>query len=156
VQWEAKLNDGAAVEHGLDSLRCIFRTLQAEQQIELQRQQHALARRMDTAARIVKNLQDDVADVQVRIGMLEDQLHPASYVTDAQATEVSNAVKGLAELLSSAQSGKNHYQGIFAELYRRFGVSSYKMIRQEQYKAVLRFLEDWRQAVKNESGESPE
>jgi predicted nucleic acid-binding Zn-ribbon protein len=128
----------------------------AEQQIELQRQQHALARRMDTAARIVKDLQDDVVDVQVRIGILEDQLHPASYVTDTQATEVSNTVKALAELLTSTQSGKNHYQGIFAEMYRRFGVSSYKMIRQEQYQAVLQFLQDWRQAVKTESGEPPE
>jgi hypothetical protein len=31
-------------------------------------------------------------------------------------------------------------------LYRRFGVSSYKLIRQEQYAAVLAFLEEWRQS----------
>jgi len=30
------------------------------------------------------------------------------------------------------------------ELYRRFGVSSYKLIRREHYQVVLRFLEDWR------------
>ncbi len=47
---------------------------------------------------------------------------------------------------SRKQAGKNHYQGIFAELYRRFGVSSYKLIRQEQYAAVLAFLEQWRQS----------
>ncbi len=109
----------------------------AEQQIELQRQQYVLVSRMDTAAHVIK-------DVQVRLGMLEDQLHPAAYITDAQATEVSNQVKALGELLSSKQAGKNHYQGIFAELYRRFGVSSYKLIRQEHYAAVLAFLEEWR------------
>ncbi|CAA9316306.1 MAG: hypothetical protein AVDCRST_MAG93-5512, partial [uncultured Chloroflexia bacterium] len=42
---------------------------------------------------------------------------------------------------------KNHYQAIFQELYRRFGVASYKTIIQEQYGAVLAFLEDWRTSV---------
>lgn len=111
----------------------------AEQQIELQRQQHALSDRMDTAARVIK-------DVQVRLGVLEDTVHPAAYITDAQATEVSNQVKALGELLSGKEAGKNHYQGIFAELYRRFGVSSYKLIRQEHYQPVLKFLEEWRKA----------
>jgi hypothetical protein len=117
----------------------------AEQQIELQRQQHALSDRMDTAARVIK-------DVQVRLGVLEDQLHPAAYITDEQSATVSNQVKALAEYLSGQRSGKNHYQGIFAELYRRFGVSSYKLIRQEQYAAVLDFLERWRQTA---TGEPP-
>ncbi len=117
----------------------------AEQQIELQRQQHALARRMDTAARIVKDLHLDMQDVHVRLGVLEDRLHPAGYITDAQATEVSNAVKALAELLTSQGSGS--YQAVFQELYRRFGVSSYKLIRVEHFPAVLSFLEEWRRAT---------
>lgn len=111
----------------------------AEQQIEIQRQQHALAGRMDTAARVLK-------DFHVRLSVLEDTIHPATYVTDAQATEISNAVKALAELLTGTDAAKNQYQGIFAELYRRFGVSSYKLIRQEQYRSVLQFLVDWRTA----------
>jgi hypothetical protein len=125
----------------------------AEQQIELQRQQTALSGRMDAAARVIRGVQgtlDNVvgqlAEVDVRIGVLEDRLQPAAYITDAQATEVSNRVKTLGQLLSQTQPGKNHYQGIFAELYRRFGVSSYKLIRQEQYAGVLAFLEEWRQA----------
>ena len=126
-------------------------TRMAEQQIELQRQQQALTQRMDGAARVIRGVQQDVqglqghlTDVEVRLGVLEDRLHPAASVTDEQATQVSNQVKALAELLSGTEHGKNHYQGIFAELYRRFGVSSYKLIRQDQYTAVLRFLEDWR------------
>ena len=111
----------------------------AEQQIELQRQQEVLAGRVDSAARVIKN-------VQVRLEVLEDKLQPAAYITDEQATAVSNKVKALAELLMGMDKGKNQYQGIFAELYRRFGVSSYKLIRQEQYAAVLQFLEEWRAA----------
>lgn len=125
----------------------------AEQQIELQRQQQALAGRMDTAARIIKSVQgqvtevhDDLDNVHVRLGVLEEQLQPAGYITEAQAGEVSNRVKALAELLTGKDKAKNHYQGIFGELYRRFGVSSYKVIRQEHYGTVLQFLDDWRAA----------
>jgi hypothetical protein len=38
-------------------------------------------------------------------------------------------------------------QGIFAELYRRFGVSTYKLLRVSQYHDVRDFLEDWRQTA---------
>lgn len=119
----------------------------AEQQIELQRQQDALVGRVDRAAHVVRGIQGDVADIQVRLGSLEETLHPAAYITDEQATEVSNQVKALAKLLTGSEQGKNHYQGIFGELYRRFGVSSYKLIRQEQFAAVLAFLADWHDAA---------
>lgn len=57
---------------------------------------------------------------------------------------MSNQVKALAELLTGKDASKNHYQGVFAELYRRFGVSSYKLFPQVKYQAVLAFLDDWR------------
>lgn len=121
--------------------------IMAEQQIELQRQQEQLTERLNRAGHVVKLMQGTISDVQVRLGVLEDKLHPATYITDEQATEISNMVKALAEILTSTEKAKNHYQGIFAELYRRFGVSSYKMIRIEQYEAVLRFIADWRAAT---------
>jgi hypothetical protein len=126
----------------------------AEQQIELQRQHQVLDSRMDSAARIIKRVQGqvedvfgDLATVQVRLGVLEGQLQPAGVVTAAQAAEISLRVKALGEGLTTRDPSKNHYQGIFGELYRRFGVSSYKLIRQDQYPAVLQFLEDWRASV---------
>src|SRR3954453_6088557 len=100
-------------------------THMAEQQIELQRQQQALAGRVDVAARVVREVQDHLAGVQVRLGLLEDQLGPADFIVEAEATAVSNQVKALGELLTTKEQGKNQYQSIFAELYRRFGVSSY-------------------------------
>ncbi|MBX0328794.1 ORF6C domain-containing protein [Oscillochloris sp. ZM17-4] len=133
-------------------------TAMAEQQIEIQRQQQLLAERLNKAGQVVRgmqgsiqNLQGDVRDIQVRLGVLEDRIHPASYITEAQASEVSNIVKALAELLAGKDRAKNHYQGIFGELYRRFGVASYRMIHMEQYDAVLAFLERWRAAGTVES-----
>jgi hypothetical protein len=115
-------------------------TRMAEEQLEIRR-------RVDAAARAFKAMRGDIADVQVRLGVLEDKLHPAAYITDTQAAEVSNRVKALAELLTGKDASKNHYQGIFGELYRRYGVSSYKTIQVDQYASVLSFLEDWRTAA---------
>lgn len=115
-------------------------TRMAEEQIEIRR-------RMDAAARAFQGMRHDITSVQVRLGVLEDKLHPAAYITDTQAAEVSSQVKALAELLTSKDASKNHYQGIFGELYRRYGVASYKTIRVEQYAAVLAFLEDWRKST---------
>jgi len=115
-------------------------TRMAEEQIEIRR-------RMDAAARAFQGMRHDITSVQVRLGVLEDKLHPAAYITDTQAAEVSSQVKALAELLTGKDASKNHYQGIFGELYRRYGVASYKTIRVEQYAAVLAFLEDWRKAT---------
>ncbi len=119
----------------------------AEQQLALQEQvvaaqgQIALAhQRLDRAAVVVN-------DLQRRMNVVEHRTAPTSSITDAQAAEVAMLVKALAELLTSQDASKNHYQGIFSELYRRFGVSSYKLIRQGQYQDVLAFLEDWRKAV---------
>ena len=137
-------------------------THMAEQQIELQRQQAALVQRVDVAARVIRGVRHDVdtvqghlAEVEVRLGMIEDRLQPAAYITDTEATEISNQVKALAELLTGKDAGKNHSQGIFAELYRRFGVSSYKLIQAKQYAAVLAFLGDWRTAATAGTSDHP-
>lgn len=115
----------------------------AEQQIEIQRQQQALGSRLDRAGQVVRGMQQQIGDIHVRLGELEERVHPAAFITEAQANEVSLKVKALAEALTSRDKAKNHYQGIFGELYRRFQVASYKLIRQEQYASVIAFLDDW-------------
>jgi len=116
-------------------------------------EQIALIRRMDAAARIVKTIQTDVADVQVRLGVLEERLHPSAYLTDAQAAEVQSAVAAVAMALTQRDPSKNHFQSIHAELHRRFKAKSYSLIRVEQYPAVLAFLEEWERTMG--PGEAP-
>jgi hypothetical protein len=115
-------------------------------------EQITLIRRMDTAARIVKAVQTDVADVKVRLGVLEERLHPSNYITDEQAAEVQSAVAAVAMALTKRDPSKNHFQSIHAELHRRYKAKSYSLIRVEQYAAVLAFLETWDEAM--EGGES--
>jgi hypothetical protein len=114
-------------------------------------EQITLIRRMDAAARIVKAVQADVADVQVRLGVLEERLHPSAYITDEQASEVQSAVAAVAMALTKRDPSKNHFQAIHAELHRRFKAKSYTLIRVEQYAAVLKFLETWDDAMGEEN-----
>lgn len=115
-------------------------------------EQIGLIRRMDAAARIVKTLQTDVATVQVRLGVLEERLHPSAYITDEQAAEVQSAVGAVAMALTKRDPSKNHFQSIHAELHRRFKAKSYSLIRVEQFAAVLKFLETWDDAMGGEGG----
>ncbi|HET7160281.1 MAG TPA: phage antirepressor N-terminal domain-containing protein [Burkholderiales bacterium] len=127
----------------------------ADQQIELQRQQQHLSQRVDRAGQIVRVIQSDVATIQVRLEMLEDTVRPGAPIAKAQAAEISQRVKALAERLTGMEKQKNFYQGIFGELYRRFRVTSYTEIPQEQYAAVLAFLDDWGRAADSGSTAPP-
>lgn len=121
-------------------------------------EQITLIRRMDAAARVVKAIHTDltetkadVADVKVRLGVLEDRLHPSTYITNEQAAEVQSAVAAVAMALTQRDPSKNHFQSIHAELHRRFKAKSYSLIRVEQYPAVLAFLEEWDRAMEEGS-----
>ena len=102
------------------------------------------------------NLQVDVSDVKVRLGVLEDRLHPASYITEEQAATIQSAVNAIAMELTKRDPSKNHFQGIHGELHRRFKVRSYNLIRQEQYTSVLVFLDEWHTAALGEDKDENE
>lgn len=113
----------------------------AEQQMEMERH---LTARLDKAAVIV-------GGHERRITVLEQRLSPGRLISEEQAADIGLHVKSLAALLGERDNSKNHYQGVFTELYRRFGVTSYKMIPQSKYAAVLAFLEDWRESLGREA-----
>lgn len=112
----------------------------AETQMELERRQSTTEGRLDRAASVV-------ADIQRRMAKVERRLDPTNVVTEEQAATISSRVKALAMLLTNLGPGKNHFGGIFGELYRRCGVTDYKSIRQDQYAEVIQFLDEWRDRV---------
>ena len=102
--------------------------------------------RLDRAAAVVGVMLRDLKALQA-------VLAPGALITTAQAAEISNSVKTLAESLSRAAPGKNHYQGIFGELYRRFRVPSYREVTVDQFPDVMAWLRDFQQSL--EEGTSP-
>lgn len=108
--------------------------------IKMADEQMTLTTRIDKAAVIV-------GEHGRRLTSLEQQLAPRQAITEEQAADIAEKVKALALQLTENDGSKNHFQGIFAELYRRFRVSSYKSIRQSQYHLVLDFLDEWANAA---------
>jgi hypothetical protein len=116
----------------------------AEQQMDLERKQQHLDERMNGAARVIRAVQSRLDGFELRLLEVEDRTAPEAPIDDAQAADIKERVKALAQMLTNQDASRNHYQGIFAELYRRFGVSSYKLIPQAKYQAVRAFLDEWR------------
>lgn len=112
----------------------------AEEHIQIIARQNELAARIDKAAILV-------GEHGRRISQLEGQLAPRQAISDEQAADIAEKVKALAMALTEKDTSKNQFQSIFAELYRRFRVSSYKVIRQSQYQLVVDFLDEWAETV---------
>jgi hypothetical protein len=126
----------------------------AEEQMALQEQVESVTVNVDRAHTRLDRAAAVVGNLQRRLTVVEHRVMPHDVISDEQATEISLVVKALAELLTRQEVQKNtdrktpnYYQGIFAELYRRFGVTKYTLIRQEDYQSVLAFLSDWRKAT---------
>lgn len=92
--------------------------------------------RLDRAATVIK-------EIERRLTRVEEHTAEDAGVDEAQAAEIASRVRAITKALSERDRSKNHYQGVFAELYRRFQVSSYTHIRREQYASVLTFLDEW-------------
>jgi len=119
----------------------------AEQQIALEGRFGDVDEKASTALMRIDRAAQVVGVLERRLSIVEQRTTFPSSITDEQAAEISSQVKALAQLLGEQDTSKNHYQSIFAELYRRFGVSSYKLIRKEQYTSVLTFLDEWRASL---------
>jgi hypothetical protein len=136
---EANDSTLVALEHVRASAQAIVQL--AEQQIALQQQITKHETRLNDAARIVGNLQK-------RITVVESQLAPPALISNEQSEQISSRVKALAEYLTKLDPQKRTaYGAIFAELYRRYGVSDYKHIHRSDFEHVMEFLNDWREAA---------
>lgn len=112
----------------------------AEQQMALETRVEEHDGRLDRAASVIKQIEQ-------RLTRVEERTAEDAAISDAQAAEIASRVRAIAKALAEHDRSKNHYQGVFGELYRRFRVSTYKHIRQEQYGAVLAFLEEWHSQI---------
>ncbi len=91
------------------------------------------------------NLHQRVGDNTTRLEVIEAQLGSAErYVTQSQASQISQAVKTVANELTK-QTGGNAYGGVYGELYRRFEITNYKRLPAAQFEEAMSFLRQWYQ-----------
>jgi hypothetical protein len=92
-------------------------------------------------------------DHESRLVTLESQLSDTGRnVTPDQASQLSQAVKAVAIELGK-KSGRNEFGAIYGELYREFGITSYKMLPARRFEEAMKFLTDWHESVTG-AGES--
>lgn len=67
-------------------------------------------------------------------------------VTPDQASQVSQAVKAVAIALGK-QTKKNEFGAVYGELYRKFGITSYKLLSASRFEEAMKFLTEWHQGL---------
>ena len=72
------------------------------------------------------------------------------HVTPDQASQLSQAVKTVAMKLSIA-SRRNEYGGVYGELYRKFGITSYKQLPAAKFDEAMRWLNEWRENIEGDA-----
>jgi P22_AR N-terminal domain/ORF6C domain len=88
-----------------------------------------------------------IEDHEQRLELIESQLgDPEQYVTPEQAMQISQAVKAVAHELGK-RSKRNEYGGVYGEMYRRYGINSYKALPKRKFEDALGWLNDWLQAL---------
>ena len=122
-----------AVEHA----RAILRL--AEQQLEMERRLDQIGNKQEVMAGYLRGF---IRTTQDRLQALELRVGEDATISDAQATEIGQAVKLVAGALA-AREGGNQYGRVFNTLYARFAVSTYKNLRVEQYEPCRAWLKSW-------------
>jgi hypothetical protein len=104
----------------------------ARDQMEMERR---IAARLDSAAHWARQ-------VEGRIAAIELALSDTAPITDAQAGELALAVKTVAAALEAAGT-PNGYQRVYAEMYRRYSIASYRRMPRDHYDDALAWLKTW-------------
>ena len=88
-----------------------------------------------------------LADHEQRLEQIEETLGDADrHVSPEQASQISQSVKAVAMKMSQ-HSGRNEYGGVYGELYRKFGITSYKLMPAKRFQEAMDFLTHWHQSL---------
>ncbi len=112
---------------------------------EIVEQREEVMGRLDQAAAVVGSLLH-------RMNAVEGMVAPGHVISDAQAAEISTLVKAIATEMverdkGTGAKGRNPYQSVFGELYRRFRVSSYHNIPLKRFGDVMAWLREYQDTM---------
>lgn len=112
----------------------------ARNQVLMESQLAEQSRRLDIHDRQIAIYAERLEEVESALG---DTAH---HVTPEQAMQISQAVKAVAHELGK-RSKRNEYGGVYGELYRRYGINSYKALPKSEFDNALNWLNDWLQSL---------
>jgi hypothetical protein len=92
-------------------------------------------------------MRSQLADHEQRLETIEAQLSDTGRnVTPDQASQISQAVKAVALALGKKTS-RNEFGAVYGELYRKFGITGYKMLPARRFDEAMKFLTDWHENI---------
>ncbi|MBE2220380.1 MAG: ORF6C domain-containing protein [Anaerolineae bacterium] len=113
--------------------------------MKLARNQIMLESRLDDHGRTLE-------DHGRRLETIEADMHQEDrYISESQATQISQAVKTIAIALGK-QTGRNEFGATWGEFYRKFGVSKYRYLPAAKFEEALAWLNEFYQSL---TGETP-
>ena len=87
-----------------------------------------------------------LANHETRLEELESAIGPGTAVSEDQASQISQAVKAVA-IAMGKQTKRNEFGAVYGELYRKFGITSYKMLPVDRFDEAMSFLSEWFQSL---------
>jgi len=145
VLWEAfqegRLTADSSFDELLDSDSDAVQAYRMATAImKMARQQILLEARLDTYGTQLNEHENRLEAIEGQLGS------PDSLVTPEQAMQLSQGVKAVAYELGK-KSKRNEFGGVYGEMYRRYGINSYKALPKDKFEGALGWLNDWLQTI---------
>ncbi|MCA9967565.1 MAG: ORF6C domain-containing protein [Anaerolineales bacterium] len=120
----------------------------AQAVLQLAHNQLILRGRLDEHERQLQMHQHQLATLQATVEILNNS---GRQITEAQASQLSQAVKAVAMALSK-QTRRNEYGGVYGELYRRYDITGYKMLPVAKFEDAMAWLGEWLAQLHTKNG----
>lgn len=121
---------------------------------KLARQQLAievhLKNQAETLSEHEMRLEEIETNYGTRLEEIESKLSDDAHISDAQAAQLSQAVKAVAMTLGQ-QTKRNEFPGVYGELYRRYDCSSYKLLLRKDFDDALSWLSEWKASLETDT-----
>lgn len=111
----------------------------AEEQMEFERRLTTTESRLEQAATVY-------GDLTKRVKTLEERLSPGAAITEEQASQISQSIKAVALELGK-QTKRNEFGAVYGEMYRKFGITGYKLLPAGKFQECMRWLTEWYQSL---------
>jgi hypothetical protein len=108
----------------------------ARNQIVMEAQLQAAVSRVDTHDERLVDHTERLEEIEAVLGS------PEQFVRPDQAMQISQAVKAVAIEVGKT-SGRNEFGAVYGELYRRFGITSYKQLPARKFEEAMAWLTEW-------------
>jgi hypothetical protein len=101
--------------------------------VKLARNQVLLEAQLETHSTTLLDHEQRLEEIESALG------DTGRNVTPDQASQISQAVKAVAIALGK-KTKKNEFGGVYGELYRKFGITSYKLLPASRFDEAMKFL----------------